>query len=103
MMKAGALAADAHPLERALVETASVEPGTKVSELHDAARRALEAIRVRLTTLGLLVSEQREFVGRAVPIMLALATACLGFVKIAIGQNRHRPVGFLVVLVLGTS
>jgi len=61
-----------------------------------------QAIRARLTAQGLLMTEGegwRVRIAQAAPFVLL---ACFGLVKLAIGEARGRPVGFLTIALIVT-
>jgi uncharacterized protein (TIGR04222 family) len=46
---------------------------------------------------GLLVPPERSLAARLVPVMVMLGVAMIGLIKIVVGAERHRPVGFLII------
>jgi uncharacterized protein (TIGR04222 family) len=73
-----------------------------IRELRSALASELSHLRDRPRALGLLVDEEKAFLGRALPTLLVLGVAGFGFIKILVGMSRHRPVGFLAVLCIVT-
>ena len=100
--RVGAPTQGAHPLECTILGAADLA-GTKISQLHAAAKPALEQARSRLRMLGLLVSEGREIGARTLGVLMVLATVAFGFWKVSVGLERHRPVLFLILLVLASG
>src|SRR5262245_24277833 len=63
---------------------------------------AADKLRGRLDQLGLLLSEGRAQTVRWTPFAIIVIAALSGVAKLFVGLERHRPVGFLLVL-LGMS
>jgi uncharacterized protein (TIGR04222 family) len=81
----------------------SVREGSlSLRELQGEALPELERIREDLERDGLAVSASRAWVAQCLPLILVLAMALTGLVKILVGLSRHRPVGFLAFLVFLT-
>jgi uncharacterized protein (TIGR04222 family) len=108
----GSLEEGAHPVEQAIFGEARVSPrfgpageqdGSAVSTLHEAAKPALYMVRARLATRGLMVSQGRDLGARVVSIFLVLVTVLFGLAKVTVGLERHRPVIFLVLLVIASG
>jgi uncharacterized protein (TIGR04222 family) len=57
-------------------------------------------VRDRLQSLGLLVSEPQIALAKVIPAGIFLMAPLIGVIKIWIGIERHRPVGFLILLCL---
>ncbi len=82
-------------LERAICAAARAD-GTKIADVRLAATDALTSIRDGLAEKGLLMHGATQEAARWQPCFLALAVPLAGFVKILVGVDRHRPVGFLI-------
>jgi uncharacterized protein (TIGR04222 family) len=92
----GGLPALLHPLEEAILDTVDPALGASIDEL----RRdwpPLVEIADRLKSLSLIVSDERDWIGRVLPVLVALAVPLLGAIKILVGLSRDKPVGILVI------
>jgi uncharacterized protein (TIGR04222 family) len=99
-------AAEAHPLERAVWEQLRSEGSLTVSNLTGAMTEALVPLRRSLEQRGLLLTPAQAAKVQRWPMLVALTVPAVGLVKIFVGLQRDRPVGFLalatvVTLVLG--
>lgn len=101
--KGDGLEASAHPLEQSVYQAVDAETGSLLARVRQSAAPSADKLRQRLDQLELLIPEARANLVRWLPTLLMAAVACFGFAKIVIGLNRHRPVGYLVVLVLITG
>nr|WP_290223577.1 TIGR04222 domain-containing membrane protein [Trichocoleus desertorum] len=90
-----------HPLEEA-VATAARAKGS-VHHVRGAVTDVAEEIGDRLREKGLLLPYWRAFLGQWVPALLVIALLLLGISKISVGLERHKPVGFLMILCLFTG
>jgi uncharacterized protein (TIGR04222 family) len=73
-----------------------------VRDVHAMLDKNVSDLGDRPRALGLLVADEKALLGRVLPTLLVLAVAGFGFIKILVGMNRHKPVGFLVALCLVT-
>lgn len=85
-------------VERAVYESVNAGRIPDIRILVARARPELRPIRSRLESLGLLVTEPRARAARLFPILLVLAVALFGVMKILVGLSRNRPVLLLVLL-----
>ncbi len=85
-----------HPAERE-VQAALDAVGSRPYELAQYRWQWQAQIAERLTSLRLIATEARDFVGRAVPILIVMTVPALGAAKIYVGLSRDKPVGFLVI------
>ena len=99
-------AAEVHPLERAVWEQLRREGSLTVPNLTGAMTETLVPLRRSLEQRGLLLTPAQAAKVRWWPMLVALTVPAVGLVKIFVGLQRDRPVGFLalatvVTLVLG--
>ena len=99
-------AAEVHPLERAVWEQLRREGSLTVPNLTGAMTETLVPLRRSLEQRGLLLTPAQAAKVRWWPMLVALTVPAIGLVKIIVGLQRDRPVGFLalatvVTLVLG--
>jgi uncharacterized protein (TIGR04222 family) len=94
------LAATAHPLEKIIHHASDPVNGTRLSRVRETASTTAAGLRTRLEEGGLLLSKGQSNLLRLVPAGLVLGATLFGFIKIFVGLSRHRPVGYLVLLVL---
>lgn len=85
-------------LERVICTAASRSGGEKIAEVRLAAKTVVGEISDRLKELGLVVADTQARKVIALPLLIALGTAGVGAVKIFVGLNRDKPVGWLIVL-----
>ncbi len=88
-------------LESVVLAAVRVE-GSAPRVVREVARRAMAANAATLEASGLVVAGGAWPTARAVPLLLALAVPFVGAIKIFIGLNLAKPVGYLVVLSLLT-
>jgi uncharacterized protein (TIGR04222 family) len=91
------------PFERSVYDSVQEHKNLSVRELHSSMKTAGEALGDRPRALGLLVAEDRAVLGRVVPTLLIFAVAGFGLIKVLVGMARHKPVGILVLLCIGTA
>ncbi|MBW4488294.1 MAG: TIGR04222 domain-containing membrane protein [Trichocoleus desertorum ATA4-8-CV12] len=96
-----ALPKERHPLEQA-VETAARANGS-VYHIRGAVTNIAEEVGDRLRERGLLLPYWRAFLAQWVPALSIIALLVLGISKISVGLERHKPVGFLMILCLFTA
>src|SRR5439155_22153892 len=89
-------------LERDAHQCVVREGSLSLSDLQGEALPELDRIREDLQREGLALSAGRGLVAQGLPLLLVLAVALGGAVKLAVGLSRHRPVGFLGFLVVLT-
>ncbi|MFE5571178.1 TIGR04222 domain-containing membrane protein [Amycolatopsis japonica] len=94
--------APADPFERAVVSLVHGN-GTGLRELRSemARHEVVRALRADLEQRGLLVAEKHRRMGWQYAIALSVAVFALGIVRLANAVPLHRPVGALVVLIVG--
>lgn len=85
-----------HPLEEAVFDAVHTDLGASIDELHRGWPPVIE-IADRLKSLGLIVSGERELLGRVLPVLVVLSVPLFGVVKILVGLSRDKPVGYLVI------
>ncbi len=102
VLAVGRLTAGADALERAVHHAAAAPVARRRLLLARPVRTALDAIEVRLVSGGLLLSEDRRRAVRAVGRWTA-AVAGLGLLRLLAGLADGRPVGFLVVALVGVA
>ena len=85
-----------HPSERAVLETID-EQGASLDELGQMGWLWPSKIAERLKSLDLIVSDERDSIGRIVPTMLVLLVPAMGAIKILVGLSREKPVGLLAI------
>lgn len=96
--------ADLRPIETALHHAVLANPkGIALKNLPIICAPAYAPLESRLARLGLrpTTRESNLAAGRAVLPLIALL--CLGILKLVIGLNRHKPVGILFFLLIGTG
>src|SRR5262249_15303044 len=98
--KSEKLGGDAPDLEKVLFGAVQSGSNPVVGEVRAKAQKIASKPRKRLEKLGLVVAEDRAILVRGLPGLLLWAVALIGLIKIFVGMSRHRPVGFLVVLVI---
>jgi uncharacterized protein (TIGR04222 family) len=94
--RSDAVPAGASELERVIHAAVPGETGTTVAAVRSQAAPALPALRNRLQDLEWLVAADRQGTAVFLPLLLVLAVPLLGVIKIFVGIDRHRPVGFLI-------
>ena len=88
---------DARKLERAVFSAVNGESGETIANVRSDAARAFGSIQRRLQDLELLVSEDRSWQARLIPLFVVLSVVFFGVLKIFVGLSRDRPVIFLVI------
>ncbi|MEI6234992.1 MAG: TIGR04222 domain-containing membrane protein, partial [Planctomycetota bacterium] len=86
------------PHDRALVNY--FKTSFKIRDAHFVVKPQLEAIRARLCDLGLMVSGVSIVFGRLVTAGVLGAVMALGGIKVIVGLNRHKPFGYLIIMLL---
>jgi uncharacterized protein (TIGR04222 family) len=87
-----------HPLERLVYVAAESTDGTPVGNVRLTAVPGVTAIAEDLKMRGLVVADDAARKAILIPLLIAFAAIGVGVVKIMIGINRDRPVGYLVAL-----
>jgi uncharacterized protein (TIGR04222 family) len=98
----GELPSGAHPLEAALHLTTRGGSGETLKEIHARLGKVVEKVGHRLQDLKLVVDDGRALAARTVPLLLMLALAGFGAVKILVGLGRNKPVLFLAMFCAAT-
>ncbi len=93
--KIGDLPRDAHPLEKVLV--GAIRTSADVAALRTAAASEIGRIRERLERLGLELNDSQVSTARWYPLLPLVAVLVFGLIKLGIGLERDRPVGFLIL------
>lgn len=86
--------------EKVIFQACNAESGTPLPVVQNAAATMAARYRKRLQASGLIVAPSAASYGRLLPPLLVLAATSVGVVKIFIGMNRHKPVAYLVLLVI---
>lgn len=89
----------ASALERLVLERSGPPPGTSIPRVRAEVAPALRVPEARLVALGLRPAGRGASLA---PAALQMTLAVFGFGKVLVGASRHRPVGFLVVLLVLT-
>lgn len=87
-----------HPLERLIYIAAESTNGNTISNVRLTAIPGVTAIAEELKKKGMVVADDAAGKAVLIPLLVAFAAIAVGVVKIIIGLNRDRPVGFLVAL-----
>jgi uncharacterized protein (TIGR04222 family) len=86
---------DAHPLEKILYN-AMAQPCT-IGDLRKAASGEVDRIRERLERLRLEMTDAELARSRWLPVLPLVLVVLAGIIKIVIGVEREKPVGFLIL------
>jgi uncharacterized protein (TIGR04222 family) len=89
-----------HDLERVVYTAANSASGENIANIRSAARPFVADIAEDLKKQGLVVADSAARKAIFAPLMIALVAVAVGVIKIMVGINRDKPVGFLVVLCL---
>jgi len=89
--------AEMHPLEEKVYEAVDKETGSLLATVRQNVAKSADKLRGRLDQLGLLIAVDRVALIRFLPALIIVAIAAVGVVKLFVGLERHRPVGFLLV------
>lgn len=85
-------------LERAVYSAADFHNGTEIKNVRTAVMPLVTAISKKLQALGLLVKDADAAKAIFFPVLIAGMAILVGIIKIFIGLDRGKPVGFLVAL-----
>lgn len=91
----------ADPLEGMFYQAIRPE-GTPIKDVRGLGSIALDPIRNSLKRLGLILTDQQAWSARFMPMLLLLILGFFAIVKIAVGIERNRPVGFLLLTCIAT-
>jgi uncharacterized protein (TIGR04222 family) len=96
------LPAGAHWFERAIYQAVNSPSGCTINETRRAPLIAAHTAQLaeRLKQWELIPADSRWFKARLLSTLVMLAVVALGVMKVNVGLSRHRPVSFLVVLVI---
>ncbi len=86
-----------HPLDRAILRAASRTEGADYETIHRAAGPTLDAMEASLRRQGLWMPHGEAANASLLPGLIATLPVLLGGMKILVGLDRGRPVGFLVI------
>jgi uncharacterized protein (TIGR04222 family) len=100
--KAKGLPEKVHPLEKSVYEAVDAEAGSLLSTVRRNTATAADRLRGRLDQLGLLIPANRVGLVHFAPVAVVGIVALFGIAKIFVGISRHRPVGYLFMLVIST-
>lgn len=84
-----------HPLDRSIL-TATLSGGVTYDKVAQRVSPILAGMEQDLRRQGLWVSEDRKAASASLPFLIAGLPLLLGLVKIFVGLDRERPVGFLI-------
>jgi uncharacterized protein (TIGR04222 family) len=90
-------------LERVICAAAARPGGEQLKEVRMAAKTVVGEISGRLKNSGLVVGDAQANKAVWMPLLIALTAVALGVVKIFIGVQRDKPVGFLIALCVITG
>lgn len=89
-----------HPLEVAVLSAVSENGESDYTDVERRTKELASQVRSRPESLGLLLTASQEIGAWLSPLFLTLLVPLLGLIKIGVGLERHRPVSFLVILVI---
>jgi len=87
-----------HELEKHVYAAAYGPGGNSIANVRSSAKTQVTKIVEQLQELGLVLSNKQARKAILLPLMLALVAIAVGIIKIVIGLDRGKPVGFLVAL-----
>jgi uncharacterized protein (TIGR04222 family) len=87
-----------HELEQHIFAAAYGPSGNSIANVRSSAKAYVAKIAGELQELGLVLTNAQARKAILLPLMLALIAIAIGIIKIAIGLDRGKPVGFLVAL-----
>jgi uncharacterized protein (TIGR04222 family) len=87
-----------HELEKHVYAAAYGPDGNSIANVRSSAKSHVAKIAQQLQELGLVLSNKQARKAIILPLMLAIAALAIGIIKIVIGLDRGKPVGFLVAL-----
>ncbi|TWT30966.1 hypothetical protein KOR34_43390 [Posidoniimonas corsicana] len=93
---------DADELEQRIVAACGENNGARYGELLERGKPAAEKVQHRLEAWGLLVPSQGVHSCRWAPALLMAGLFLFGCVKVYVGLQRDKPIGFLVALLFLT-
>lgn len=91
-----------HELEQ-LVYAAASRDGNVIANVRLSAKSYINAIAEKLKSCGLVVGDAQARKAMGLPLLLALSTVGIGIIKIFIGLDRNKPVGYLIALCILTG
>lgn len=91
------------PLHRAVYAAAFVPGGATAGDLRKTAAAVVPELRDSLASRGLVGPSPWADASHYVPMLIMLAIALVGVVKIFVGVSRDKPIGFLVAATLVTA
>ncbi len=94
--------ANAHPVEQAIFNATEGEGGMELPGVRERATPAAQQLRGRLESLGLVVPQSKMALIRMAAAAPGLLVVLLGLTKMFLGMSRDRPVGFLVMMLIGS-
>jgi uncharacterized protein (TIGR04222 family) len=87
-----------HELEKHVYAAAYGPDGNSIANVRSSAKTQVTKIVEQLHSLGLVLTNAQARKAILLPLMLVLAAIAIGIIKIVIGLDRGKPVGFLVAL-----
>ncbi len=72
--------------------------GSKLAEICRRSQDGLDEVADSLRSRGLVMSPTGAFVAHAVPLAIMTLAIAIGMIKIVVGLERHRPVGYLAMI-----
>lgn len=90
----------AHPLEHTVANAMSSSE-TSIRQLYEQVEKGLDRHQQKLVREGLVPTEARKALATLLPAILTILPALLiGIPKVFVGLHRHRPVDFLIMLLV---
>jgi uncharacterized protein (TIGR04222 family) len=87
-----------HELEKHVFAAGYGPNGNSIANVRSSAKSHVAKIAGELQELGLVLTNAQARKAILLPLMLALVAIAVGIIKIAVGLDRGKPVGFLVAL-----
>lgn len=96
--------ADFHPVEVVLYHALLANPkGIALKNLPALCSPACASLEIRLARLGLRPTASETKLAARRSVLPLIVVLCLGILKLIIGLSRHKPVGILFFLLIGTG
>lgn len=86
-----------HPIEGRLLRSAQIRIGKKLYECFQDLSGFKETLSASLEPRGFVLTAQERLKARVIPAIIMAVPVLVGIAKIAIGMQRERPVGFLIL------
>jgi len=88
----------AHDIERIVYAAGNSSDGNTIANVRESAKNQVACIAEKLKANGLVVEDRAAERAIILPLLLALAVIAVGVIKIVVGLNRDKPIGFLIAL-----